>query len=371
MAKRDYYDVLGVAKTASDDEIKKAYRKLAMQHHPDRNPGDKAAEAKFKEAAEAYEVLSDGQKRGRYDQHGHAGVDGMGHAGQGFHSMEDIFAQFGDVFGGNGSILEQFFGGQRGDRNQGANLKLSLEIPFRDAAFGTTRTIDINRNEHCPTCSGTGAKPGTKPSTCRLCGGAGAIRQGQGFFVVQTTCPQCGGAGRTIGTPCGDCRGEGGVAKKITIKIRIPPGIDDGSRLRVAGEGEPGREGARRGDLYVYVSVKADPFFERHGNDAVCKVPVTYSQAALGAEIEVPTLDGSAKLRIPAGTQPNELLRMRGQGIPDPEDGHRGDQIVVVQVTVPKKLDSRQRELLKELGEIEDKIGEQRGFLDRIKKMFG
>jgi molecular chaperone DnaJ len=369
MAKRDYYEVLGVERGASIDDIKKSYRKLAMKFHPDRNPGDKEAETKFKEAAEAYEVLSDEKKRARYDQHGHAGVDGMGHAGQGFQSMEDIFAQFGDIFGG-GNIFDQFFGagGGRGERNQGASLKLGLEIPFREAVKGCTRTIELKRNETCTTCRGTGAKAGTKPKTCTLCHGHGAVRQGQGFFVVQTTCPQCGGAGQVIGDPCRDCRGQGAVPQKVTIKVRIPAGIEDGSRLRVSGEGEPGRDGGPRGDLYVYVQVAADPFFERHEDDVVCKAPVTYAQAALGAEIDIPTLDGSATLRIPAGTQPGEVLRMRGLGIG--EGRQRGDQLVVVQVTVPRKPTDRQRELLQELGRIEDDQGEQRSFFDRIRKMF-
>ena len=369
MAKRDYYEVLGVEKGASTDDIKKAYRKLAMKYHPDRNPGDKEAEAKFKEAAEAYEVLSDEQKKGRYDQYGHAGVEGMGHAGQGFNSMEDIFAQFGDVFGG-GSIFDQLFGGQRGggDRNQGASLKLGLEITFREAVKGCTRTIDLKRNETCTVCDGSGAKKGTKAKTCPTCGGAGAVRQGQGFFVVQTACPSCHGAGKVISDPCASCHGEGAIPQKVTIKVRIPAGIEDGSRLRVTGEGEPGRQGGARGDLYVYVQVKADGFFERHDDDLVCKVPVTYAQAALGAEIEVPTLEGTAKLKIPSGTQPGDVLRMRGLGV---SDGRRtGDQLVVVALQVPKKVTGRQAELLRELGQIEDEIGEQKGFFDRVKKMF-
>ncbi len=369
-SKRDYYEVLGLSKGASADEIKKSYRKLAMKFHPDRNPGDKEAEAKFKEAAEAYEVLADDQKRARYDQLGHAGVDGMGHAGSGFNSMEDIFAAFGDVFGG-GSIFDQFFGGGgRGEsRNQGASLKLGMEITFREAAFGCTKTIDLKRNEPCETCQGSGAKAGTKATTCRLCGGAGIVRQGQGLFVLQTTCPQCHGNGKTITDPCPTCRGAGAAAKKVTIKVRIPAGIEDGSRLRVGGEGEAGRDGGPRGDLYVYVQVKADKFFERHDHDVVCKIPVTYAQAALGTELEVPTLDGSAKLKIPPGTQPNDLLRMRGQGIPA-GGNQRGDQIVVMQVSVPKRLTDRQRELLRELGEIEEKAGEHKGFFDKMKNLF-
>ncbi len=373
MAKRDYYEVLGVEKGASIDEIKKAYRKLAMKHHPDRNPGDKESETKFKEAAEAYEVLSDEQKRNRYDQLGHAGVDGMGHAGQGFHSMEDIFAAFGDVFGG-GSIFDGLFAGQRGGgggggRNQGASLKLGLEISFRESIFGCTKTIDLKRNEPCETCKGSGAKPGTKPVTCSVCAGHGIVRQGQGFFVVQTTCPQCHGSGKHVADPCATCRGAGASAKKVTIKVRIPPGVEDSSRLRVGGEGEAGRDGGPRGDLYVYISVKADAFFERHEDDVVCKIPVGYAQAALGAEIEVPTLDGTAKLRIPAGTQPNEVLRMRGQGVPG-RGSARGDQLVLVQVTVPKRTSKRQEELLRELGTIEEATGEQKSFFDRLKSVF-
>lgn len=370
MAKRDFYEILGVNRDASDDEIKKAYRKLAMKFHPDRNPGDKAAEASFKEAAEAYEVLSDQKKRSRYDQMGHAGVDGMGHAGQGFGSMEDIFAQFGDVFGNRGGMFEELFGGRGGgrDRNQGASLKLGLEITFREAVFGCTKTIDLKRNETCTTCNGTGAKPGTKPTVCRVCHGHGIVRQGQGFFVVQTTCPHCGGVGKVVSSPCTDCDGQGVKPEKVTIRVRIPPGVEDGTRLRVGGEGEPGRDGGSRGDLYVYVQVKADGFFERHEDDVVCKVPVTYAQAALGAEINVPTLDGEATLKIPAGTQPGELLRMRGLGVPG--QGRRGDQIVVVQVSIPKRTSKEQRELIERLGKIEDEQGEQRGFFDRIKKMF-
>ena len=369
MAKRDYYEVLGVERGASEDEIKKAYRKLAMKYHPDRNPGDKAAETAFKEAAEAYEVLSDEKKRARYDQMGHAGVEGMGHAGGGFQSMEDVFAQFGDVFGG-GSIFEQFFngGGGRQERNQGASLRMGLEIGFRDAVKGCTRTIDLRRNELCGTCKGSGAKAGTKPKVCPLCHGAGAVRQGQGFFVVQTACPQCGGAGKVIGSPCHDCDGQGVTPQKVTIKVRIPAGIEDGSRLRVQGEGEPGREGGPRGDLYVQVRVQADPFFERHEDDLVCKVPVTYAQAVLGGEVQVPTMDGIATLKIPAGTQPNEVLRMRGLGVSDGRQA--GDQLVVVQITVPKRVNERQRELLSELGRIEDEAGEQKSFIDRIKKFF-
>jgi molecular chaperone DnaJ len=382
MAKRDYYEVLGVSKDASEDDIKKAYRKLAMKFHPDRNPGDAEAETKFKEAAEAYEVLADGEKRKRYDQFGHQGVDGMGHAGRGFNSMDDIFSAFGDIFGGGGggggggSIFEDLFGGGgggrggRSGRGQGASLRVAVQISFKEAVFGCTKTIDIKRHESCGTCHGSGAKKGTKPKTCPLCKGHGAVRQGQGFFVVQTTCPQCHGQGQVISDPCADCGGPGVKPEQVTIKVRIPAGVEDSNRLRVSGEGDAGREGAPRGDLFVDIGVKEDPFFERHGDDVVCRLPVTYSQACLGAEIEVPTLDGKATLRIPNGTQPGEILRMRGQGVPV-RGGRRGDQLVVVQVSVPKKPGKRQEELLKELGELDAQSAEHKGFFDKLKSMFG
>ncbi len=381
MSKRDYYEVLGLAKGSSDAEIKKSYRKLAMKYHPDRNPDDQEAEEKFKEAAEAYEVLSDNDKRGRYDQYGHAGVDGMGHAGGGFSSMDDIFSSFGDIFGGGGgggggSIFDSFFGGgggggRRTAANQGASLKVNLEVTFKEAAFGCTRTIDLRRQESCTVCSGTGAKKGSGPTTCGTCGGAGAVRQGSGFFVVQTTCPTCGGSGQVIKDPCDACHGQGTTPEKVTIKVRIPEGIDHGDRLRVSGEGEAGPNGGPRGDLYVGVRVKEDEFFERSNNDIVCRVPIAYCQAALGADIEVPTLDGRAKLKVPAGTQPGDVLRMRGQGIPAGR-GSRGDQHIVLTVTVPKKPSKEYKDLLKQLAEVEKKEvnKENKGFLDRLKDLF-
>lgn len=381
MAKRDYYEVLGLGKDASGDEIKRSYRKLAMKYHPDRNPDDAEAEAKFKEAAEAYEVLSDDAKRQRYDQMGHAGVDGMGHAGGGFSSMEDIFSAFGDIFGGGGgggSIFDSFFGGgggggrRRGGPSQGASLKMRLEIDFREAAFGCEKTIDLKRNETCGACNGTGGRNGAKPTTCPTCGGAGAVRQGQGFFVVQTTCPTCGGSGQVISDPCTTCHGSGFEAKTTTIKVRIPAGIDDGTRLRVTGEGEPSKDGGPRGDLYVYISVKADKFFERHDNNVVCKLSVSYAQAALGAELEVETLTGKARLKVPAGSQPGEMLRMRGQGIAD-EYGRKGDQIVVLEIHVPKKPTGRYRELLEEMHTLEDAeggIAGDKGFFGKLKELF-
>lgn len=383
MAKRDYYEILGIGKDASDDEIKKSYRKLAMKYHPDRNPGDAEAETKFKEAAEAYEVLGDADKRKRFDQYGHAGVDGMGHAGGGFQSMDDIFSAFGDVFGngggrgGGGGIFEDLFGGGGGgggrggsSRGQGASLRMSVQIPFKESIFGCTKTIDLKRHESCGTCKGSGAKKGTTAKTCPLCKGHGAVRQGQGFFVVQTTCPQCQGQGKVVSDPCADCSGAGVKAEKVTIKVRIPAGVEDSSRLRVTGEGDAGREGGPRGDLYVDINVKEDGFFERHGDDVACRLPVTYTQACLGAELEVPTLEGKASLRIPAGSQPGDILRMRNQGVPV-RGGRRGDQLVVLKINVPKKTTKRQEELLRELGDIEAESAEHIGFLDKLKAMFG
>ena len=308
---------------------------------------------------------------------GHAGVEGMGHAGGGFSSMDDIFSAFGDIFGGGGggSIFDSFFGGggRRRGPSPGASLKLGLEIDFREAAFGCEKTIDLHRHEVCERCSGSGAKPGTRPSSCGTCGGAGAVRQGQGFFVVQTTCPTCGGSGQVISDPCAECGGQGMDRRKVTIKVKIPPGVEDGNRLRVSGEGEPSREGGPRGDLYVYIQVARDEFFERHGDDVVCKAPITYTQAALGAEIEVPTLEGKAKLKIPTGTQPGDVLRMRGLGIG--AGGRRGDQLVVADLRVPQKVAGRHRELLKELSEIEADegvatAGDGKGFFERLRDFF-
>lgn len=370
MAKRDYYEVLGVERSASEEEIKKAYRRMAMKYHPDRNPGDKEAEAKFKEAAEAYEVLSDPEKRARYDRLGHAGVEGMGHAGQGFQSMDEIFARFGDLFGGRGSLFEEFFGGGgRGGVEAGPSLRIALELPFRQAIAGCSKTIDLKRNEICDTCHGSGARPGSKPTTCPLCHGSGVVRQGQGFFVIQTTCPRCGGVGKIIASPCPDCGGEGVRPRKVTLRVDIPAGVEDGTTLRLRGEGEPSRHGGPRGDLFVVVRVQPDPFFERDGDDLHCRIPITFAQAALGAEIQVPTLDGEATLRIPPGTQPGDRLRLRGLGAPS-GGGRRGDQIVTVQVTVPRKLNPEQRELLERLARIDEANAEQRSFFERVRAMF-
>ncbi len=374
MAKRDYYEILDVSREASEDEIKRAYRKLAMKHHPDRNPGDKEAEQKFKEAAEAYEVLHDPEKRQAYDRFGHEGVGG---AGQQFTNFEDIFSHFSDIFGG-GSIFDGIFGGMGGPGGgrsrvrAGNSLKCRVNISFKEAAFGCHKTIELNRNETCGTCRGSGAAAGTQPQVCSTCQGKGQVFRTQGFFSVATTCPNCHGKGVHIASPCGDCRGSGFITKKVRIRVNIPPGVEDGTRLRIPDEGEPSLSGGPRGDLFCYVYVEEDRFFHRAGDDVVCEVPVTFSQVALGATIEVPTLRGKAQVKIPPGTQSGQIFRLRGQGFSHIRGYGQGDQIVQVVVETPKKLTRRQRELLEELASIEHKnVSENRqSFLDTIKRYF-
>ena len=368
-SKRDYYEVLGVARGASQDEIKKAYRKLAIANHPDRNPGDAEAVVRFKEAAEAFEILSDPDKRARYDRYGHAGVSGAG--GSPFTDVGDIFEAFGDLFegfglGGGGRSRQ----GRRARR--GAHLRTSVRIELLDAAKGCTREIELDRRETCGTCNGSGSKPGTKPQKCDYCGGAGQVVQSQGFFRIQTTCPACRGAGEVIRDPCADCRGSGRVSKPVRLEVKIPPGVDNGMQLRVPGEGEPGELGGPRGDLYVDIHVKDHPLFEREGTNLTCDVPITFAQAALGATLEVPTLDGRHELEIKAGTQPDEVFRLKGSGMPDPHGGRRGDLFVRVQVEVPKKLSERQEELIRELAEIEqaDVSPHRTSFFEKLKEYF-
>ena len=305
MSKRDYYEVLGVAKNASDEEIKKAYRKLAMKHHPDRNPDDNGAEDKFKEAKLAYEVLSDSEKRSAYDQFGHAGVNQQGAGGFGGGGFSDAFGDiFGDIFGGGG--------GQRRDRvYRGADMRYNLEIGLEEAARGTETKIRIPSLEECGTCHGTGAKTGTEPSTCTTCGGHGQVRIQQGFFSVQQTCPRCGGSGKMIANPCETCHGEGRVKKHKTLSVKIPAGVDNGDRIRLAGEGEAGVNGGPSGDLYVVIHQKEHPVFKRDGDDLHCEMPISFATAALGGEVEIPTLDGHAKIKIPAETQSGKVFRLR------------------------------------------------------------
>ena len=373
MSKRDYYEVLGVSKTASKDEIKKAYRKLSKQYHPDINKAEDAAD-KFKEIKEAYEVLSDDQKRAQYDQFGHANPN-QGFGGGGFSG------DFGGGFGGFEDIFSSFFGGgsRRRDPNaprQGSDLQYTMTINFEDAAFGKETTIEIPREENCDTCKGTGAKPGTKVETCSHCSGSGQINVEQntpfGRIVNRSTCPHCRGTGKHIPSKCTSCSGTGKVKKRKKINVKIPAGIDDGQQLRVSGQGEPGINGGPSGDLYVVFHVREHEFFERDGDDVYCEVPLTFVQAALGDEIQVPTLHGKVNLKIPAGTQTGTRFRMKGKGIPNVHGRGQGDQHIIVKIVTPKKLNEKQKQLLKEFAEISGStVDDQKDSLfDKMKRAF-
>ncbi len=343
MAKQDYYGVLGVARNASDDELKKAYRKLAMKYHPDRNKSDKTAEEKFKEAKEAYEVLSDARKRAAYDQFGHAGVEaGMGSGGAGSRGFN-----FSDVFGDMGDVFGDIFGGGRGGQQRqqrGADLRYTLEIDLEAAIHGTTVEIRIPRVVTCKSCAGSGARKGSKPITCKTCEGQGQVRIQQGFFTIQQTCPDCHGQGNLIKDPCPDCRGQGQVQESKTLSVKIPAGIDEGNRIRLSGEGEGGLHGAPSGDLYVQIHLKPHPLFRREGQHLYCDVPISFTLAILGGEIEVPTLTGVVKLHIPAETQSGKILRLRGKGVPG-RPGVTGDLLCRVFVETPVNLNKQQKEL--------------------------
>jgi len=376
--KRDYYEVLGVAKNASKDDIKKAYRKLAMQYHPDRNPDNKEAEAKFKEASEAAEVLMDDDKKSRYDQFGHAGVNGGSGGFGGAGGFQGDFADFGDIFG---DIFGDMLGGgrgrgRRGGRSQGRpgdDLQMNLDIDFSEAAFGIEKTISINKNVKCDTCNGTGAKAGSSPTTCDYCHGHGEIRRQQGFFTVASTCPKCNGSGQMIKDPCGSCNGIGKKKKKVDLQVKVPAGIDNGQRLKLSNEGDAGSNGGPNGDLYVVINIKPHEIFERDEFDVHCTVPISFSQAALGAEMEVPTLSGKVALKIPAGTQSGVKMRLKGKGIQRLGGYGVGDQIVSVHVETPTKLSSEQKDLLKRLAEIETTANSNpmsRGFFDKVKDLF-
>jgi molecular chaperone DnaJ len=343
MSKRDYYETLGVSKSAEDGEIKKAYRREAMKHHPDRNPDDPAAEGKFKEASEAYEVLMDPRKRGAYDQYGHAGVDQTIGGGSGGGNFSDIFGDvFGDIFGGNG-------GRGRGGPQRGSDLRYTLDISLENAVKGTTVEIRVPSLGSCDTCDGSGAKKGSFATTCGTCGGAGQVRMQQGFFQVQQACPACRGRGKTITDPCGACRGQGRLEKTKTLSVKVPPGVDTGDRIRLSGEGEAGPEGGPSGDLFVQMSVRQHPIFERDGKDLFCEVPITFVDAALGGDLDVPTLDGRVKLKIPHETQTGKLFRLRGKGVKPVRGGSVGDLLCRVVVETPVKLDKAQKALLEEL----------------------
>jgi molecular chaperone DnaJ len=349
MIKRDYYEVLDIERHATDDEIKKNYRRLAMQYHPDRNPGDKEAEDKFKEAAEAYEVLSDAQKREIYDRYGHEGLSNSGF--HGFSGFEDIFSSFGDIFGD----VFGFSNGRSRSRTAarvGSDLRYDLKISFMDAAFGITKEIDVEKLDRCRACKGTGASAGTTPEACPRCRGRGQVTQSSGFFSISSTCPQCRGQGQIIAHPCQSCRGAGREKTSKLVQVKIPAGVDTGSRLRLRGEGEQGEHGGPNGDLYVFLYVEEHEFFKRSESDVYCRIPISFVQAALGANLEVPTLIGSEKLKIPRGTQSGKIFRIKGKGIPHLRGFGCGDQIIEVVVAVPTNLNKRQEELLKEFAHI-------------------
>ena len=368
---RDYYEVLGVPKTASEDEIKKAFRQAALKHHPDRNPGDQDAEARFREAAKAYEILSDADKRAQYDRFGPGAFEQDGrYAGPTFTNVEDIFRHFGDIFGG-GVFGDMFGGGGRTGPAEGRDLKIALELTLEEIDTGVERTVALKRQETCATCRGSGAKAGTSATTCSTCGGRGQIHRNQGFFTMATTCPRCRGQGTTIEHPCAECRGAGRVGKKSEIKITIPPGVEEGVRLRVPGQGDAGDPGAPRGDLYCMIQEIEHGFFKRNGADLVCEVPATFAQLALGRKtLEIPTLRGKATLEIPAGTQNGKLFRLRGQGLPQLDARGRGDLLVRVFIEVPTSLNARQKELLDEFARIEDQKAGSKSFFERIKSSF-
>ncbi|WP_461536108.1 molecular chaperone DnaJ [Spongorhabdus nitratireducens] len=374
MSKRDYYEVLDVERGASDKEIKRAYRRMAMKYHPDRNPDDKAAEEQFKEVNEAFEILSDPQKRSAYDQYGHAGVDPNmgGHGGfGGAGNFGDIFGDvFGDIFGGGG-------GGARANAAQrGSDLRYSLDLSLEEAVRGTNKEIRIPTLVECKSCLGSGAKKGTKPSTCGTCAGHGQVRMQQGFFSVQQTCPDCRGKGKIVKDPCRDCHGEGLVKEYKTLAVKIPAGVDTGDRIRLAGEGEAGMNGGPAGDLYVQVEVSEHPIFQRDGKHLYCDVPISFVDAALGGELEVPTLDGRVKLKIPAETQTGKLFRLRGKGVTPVRGGSTGDLMCRVTVETPVNLTKRQKELLEELQETFESEGHSKqspkkaSFFDGVKKFF-
>jgi molecular chaperone DnaJ len=379
VTKRDYYEVLGVEKGASDQTIKSAYRKLALKFHPDRNPGDAKAEEAFKEAAEAYAVLADQQKRGMYDRFGHAGVSGAG-GGGGFDPT--IFADFSDIFSGLGDVfgLGDIFGGRRrrSGPQRGSDLRYDLEISFEESATGTETTIQIPREETCETCTGSGAAPGTTAETCAQCRGTGQLRYQQGFLTVARPCSTCRGTGKTIAKPCATCRGAGRVGKERTLTVKIPAGIATGQRLRLYGEGEHGTAGGPQGDLYVVVHVQEHSFFQREEDDLYCEMPMPFPTLALGGTIRVPTLNGREDLHVPAGTQPGARFKLRGKGMPNVSGRGHGDLHVIARVTVPKKLTREQKHLLEELSKTlpqekleADAEGTDKPFFERVKDIFG
>lgn len=367
MAKRDYYEVLGVEKSADQEAIKRAYRKLAVKYHPDRNPGDKEAEEKFREATEAYEVLSDDKKRPIYDQYGFAGLDGMDQGGgaQYSHAFHDFSDLFGGAGGGFSDIFDSIFGGGFGGSSRagarssgpaaGASLRYDLRIPFKDAVYGTTADIHFKHNEACPVCKGSGASSGSSKKTCPTCNGMGQVRQGNGFFTIQQTCPKCGGKGVVIEKPCASCHGTGLQEKSKAMSLKIPAGVDDGKRIVIRGQGDAGENGGAAGDLVVVLHVDSHSNFERDGNDLYCAVPISMSQAALGCEISITSLDGKkVTIKVPDGTSNGKLLRIKGEGVPVANSSRKGDLYVKIMVQIPGRLSAKQKELLRQFMEIEN-----------------
>jgi molecular chaperone DnaJ len=382
VAKRDYYEVLGVERAASDEEIKKAYRKLAVKYHPDKNPGDKAAEEKFKELGEAYEALNDPQRRAAYDQYGHAAFDPRARAGAGgfrgggFHDPFEIFREVFGGGGGGGSIFDELFGGgERADPTgpqRGSDLRYDLEIDFEEAALGCEKEVTVTKLEACESCRGSGAEAGSSTKICSTCGGRGQVLSSRGIFSIAQTCPRCEGAGRVVEKPCRTCRGAGRREKASRITIRIPAGVDNAARLRSAGNGEGGVRGGPPGNLYVVLHVRPHEIFEREGDDLLCEMPISFVQAALGAELEVPTLAGTAHIRIPAGTQPGTLFRLKGKGVKNVQGHGQGDLHVRVNVEVPEHLNASQRAKLQEFGELCDANvnPRSRSFFEKAKQFF-
>jgi len=369
--KRDYYEVLGVARDAGPDDIKRAYRKLALQLHPDHNKGDADAEAKFKEAAEAYDVLGSPEKRAKYDQFGHQAFSQGGFPGGGrFTNVEDIFEAFGDIFGGGGIFGDLFGGGgrrggRRGPRG-GRDLRIVLDLTLEEIDEGVEHTIAIKRQEHCDECKGSGAKPGTSPIQCSTCNGRGQVQRSQGFFTMAGPCPRCRGEGKVIESPCAKCNGAGRQAERSEIKISVPAGVEEGMRIRVSGAGDAGEPGGPRGDLYCVIREKEHKVFQRSGPDVMTEVPFSFAQLALGDKVEIPTLRGRVEMNIPAGTPSGKVFRLRNQGLPAVEGRGRGDQLVRVFVEVPKKLTDRQKELLREFADLESKSSGSRSFFEKI-----
>jgi molecular chaperone DnaJ len=379
MAQRDYYEVLGVARTSPLEEIKKAYRKLALKYHPDKNSGDSTAEVKFKELSEAYEVLSDPEKRRLYDQYGHEGMRARGYAGPSFTTVEDIFSQFGDIF--EGSIFESLFGqarrgrgrqARRSEGRDGADLRIELSLTFEEVATGGQKTVEYKRQVKCAECAGSGSRKNSRPATCPTCGGYGQVQESQGFISLRRTCPQCRGEGVYCPHPCPTCHGEGTLPRKKEISIKIPAGVHDGNQIRIPGEGNDGVRGGDTGDLYGLITLRPHDFFERYNDDVVCELPITVSEAALGERIDVPTLRGPAKVMVPPGTQSGEVLRLKGQGFPNLDGYGTGDQLIKVLVETPRKLSARMRELFEELRSLESEQATpaRNRFFEKLKSYF-